>query len=76
MYAEVLTPVEHEGKRNAWAVFWQSITRVEPEKATPWLALRNSIGITLPIAIGLISGAVSSWSHRHNRGAERLLFRQ
>jgi uncharacterized membrane protein YccC len=60
MYAELLTSVKNEGKRSSWAVFWQSVTRVEPEKATPWLALRNSIGITLPLAIGLITGAVSS----------------
>jgi uncharacterized membrane protein YccC len=55
-----LSSVGNEGKRNPWVVFWQSVTRVESEKATPWLALRNSIGITLPIAIGLITGAVSS----------------
>src|ERR1700712_905503 len=43
-----------------WAGFWQTVIRYEGDKITPWLALRNSIGITLPLLFGVITGTLSS----------------
>ena len=45
---------------NRWQAFWQLLTRVQLEKLDPWIALRNAVGITLPIAAGVVMGAVRS----------------
>ncbi len=41
---------------NFRAAFWQSIIRYQPEKITPWLALRSALGVGLPLAAGVVSG--------------------
>ena len=38
--------------------FWRTLVRFDRNKLTPWIALRNSIGILLPIAIGLETGHI------------------
>ena len=38
--------------------FWRTVTRFEPEKMMPWLALRNAIGIGLPLAVGVALGHI------------------
>jgi uncharacterized membrane protein YccC len=43
-----------------WRAFWQLITKIQKDKLDPAIALRNSIGITVPIAIGIGTGAVAS----------------
>lgn len=43
-----------------WNSFWQTVTRYQAEKVTPWLGLRNAVGVTLPLALGLATGAVAS----------------
>lgn len=45
---------------NAWAAFRQSVFRFQTDKITPWLALRNTIGVALPLAAGAAFGAVST----------------
>ncbi|MCC6390944.1 MAG: FUSC family protein [Bryobacterales bacterium] len=37
--------------------FWQSIVRYQPDRITPWLALRSALGVGLPLAAGVLSGA-------------------
>jgi hypothetical protein len=32
--------------------FWKGVVRFEGEKAVLWLALRNTIGVALPLIIG------------------------
>src|SRR6185369_9653209 len=49
-----------ESKPAWWVTFWQTVIRYEGDKITPWLALRNSIGITLPLLFGAITGTLSS----------------
>ncbi len=40
-----------------WAAFRQSITRLEKSKITsPWIALRNSLAVALPLGIGIDAG--------------------
>ncbi len=41
---------------NAWSSLWQTITRVQRDKITPWIALRNSIGVGAPLLIGILTG--------------------
>lgn len=43
---------------NFWVALWQLITRVQRDKITPWQALRNSIGVTLPLVAGAIVNAM------------------
>jgi uncharacterized membrane protein YccC len=38
------------------AAFWETVTRFETAKVTPWLALRNALGVALPLAIGAAIG--------------------
>ncbi len=42
---------------NKWRTFWSTVTRYEADKVTPWLGLRNSIGVAAPIAIGIALGS-------------------
>src|SRR5260370_16912729 len=45
---------------NAWTAFWRSVVRFQVDKVAPWMALRNTLGVTLPLAVGVATGAVSS----------------
>ena len=45
---------------NAWKALWQVVVRFQADKVAPWLALRNTLGMVLPIAVGAATGAVSS----------------
>src|SRR5258708_23374135 len=45
---------------NAWMAFWRSLVRFQAEKVAPWLALRNTLGVALPLAAGVATGNVSS----------------
>ena len=44
------TASQHEGAARA---FWRVLTRFDSAKVSPYLALRNSIGVLLPLAAGL-----------------------
>src|SRR5690349_7085310 len=44
--------------RSASAAFWQSVRRFQSDKVNPWVALRNTIGIVTPIALGIGFGQV------------------
>lgn len=45
---------------SAWTAFWQNIVRFQWDKVSPWLALRNTLGVTLPLAAGAAFGLVGS----------------
>ena len=36
--------------------FWRTITRIDKTKINTWIAFRNSLGVALPLGIGLASG--------------------
>ncbi|MCU1259078.1 MAG: protein of unknown function YccS/YhfK [Bryobacterales bacterium] len=40
----------------SWTAFWRTVTKFERDKITPGLALRNSVGVVLPIAVGIAIG--------------------
>src|SRR5262245_52992657 len=42
------------------SAFWEILTRFERQKINPWIALRNAIGIVLPLAIGAAVGRSGS----------------
>jgi len=42
-------PVAHEGAARA---FWRVLTRFDSSKLSPYMALRNSIGVVLPLIVG------------------------
>ena len=42
-------PLPHEGTARA---FWRVLTRFDSSKLSPYLALRNSVGLVLPLAAG------------------------
>ena len=41
----------HE-RRSSWAAFRDNLLRFEAAKLSPWIGLRNAIGVALPLAIG------------------------
>ena len=43
---------------NSWAVLWDLIRRVQTDKISPWVGLRNALGVALPIAAGVAAGSV------------------
>ncbi len=44
---------------NPWASFWRTLTRFETEKIRPRIAIRNTVGVMLPLVLGGISGQTS-----------------
>jgi uncharacterized membrane protein YccC len=50
-------PAEH---LTAWASFWQTVTRYDAARVNPWLALRNAIGVALPLVAGVAGGQLSA----------------
>src|SRR5258707_7420338 len=49
-----------ETKPTWWITFWQTVIRYEADKVAPGLALRNALGITLPLLFGVITGSLAS----------------
>jgi uncharacterized membrane protein YccC len=45
---------------STWSAFWQTLVRYQSEKVAPWMALRNTIGVALPLAIGVELGRIPS----------------
>lgn len=43
-----------------WAAMWRALTRFDAGKLTPWLALRNTAGVLLPLVAGALSGNLLS----------------
>jgi uncharacterized membrane protein YccC len=43
-----------------WTVLWNTVKRVETAKIIPWIALRNTIGFTIPLILGVIFGQLSA----------------
>jgi len=50
---------EPAAKPNAWSAFWPNVVRFQSSKVTPWVALRNSIGLALPLIAGVATGQVA-----------------
>lgn len=48
-----------DSKPNTWVRFWQTVIRFQTEKMNLWLALRNTLGIVLPLMAGVELGMVS-----------------
>lgn len=44
---------------NAWRNFWQTIIRFDRAKVTPSIALRNTIGVVLPLILGALFNMTS-----------------
>src|SRR5882672_1059179 len=42
------------------SAFWNAVLHFDTGKISPWIALRNSLGVALPLAIGVIAGNPSS----------------
>jgi uncharacterized membrane protein YccC len=43
---------------SAWQAFWQNVIRFQIAKINPWMALRNTIGVTAPLVVGAASGSL------------------
>ncbi len=41
---------------NTWTALWQSVVRFQKGKITPWLALRNTLGVVIPLSAGVAFG--------------------
>jgi len=45
---------------SAWQAFWQNVIRFQIDKINPWMALRNTVGVTVPLVVGAASGSLSA----------------
>ena len=45
-------------KKGGWSNFWQIVVRYQPDKVSPWMAARNTVGVALPLAIGAGLGRI------------------
>ena len=43
-------------KPNPWVALWRTMIRFDTAKLAPWIALRNGIGMTLPLAVSVALG--------------------
>jgi uncharacterized membrane protein YccC len=41
---------------NKWQSFWRGVLHVDTTKMEPWIALRNSVGVAIPLAVGTAVG--------------------
>jgi uncharacterized membrane protein YccC len=41
---------------NRWRLFWQTVTKFDRGKIIPRIALRNALGVGIPLAAGLLTG--------------------
>src|SRR5260370_6496985 len=44
---------------NPWSTFWRSTVQFQSDKLNPWVALRNAVGVVLPLAAGVALGSPS-----------------
>jgi uncharacterized membrane protein YccC len=70
-------------KLSYWRQYWHKVLQFDHGKIEPWIALRNTLGVTLPLAVGAATGmplgglAVAtgalqvSYSDGHNPYAQR-----
>src|SRR3954452_80876 len=49
----------HEG-RTSWSAFRENVQRFQWERITPWIGVRNGVGVLLPLAIGVLLRAPGS----------------
>jgi uncharacterized membrane protein YccC len=45
-----------EAHRNAWRQYWRKVLQFDKGRMNPWVALRNAIGVALPLAVGVALG--------------------
>jgi uncharacterized membrane protein YccC len=50
------TKVTTTPRPNKWQSFWRGALRVDTAKMEPWIALRNAVGVSLPLAAGIAMG--------------------
>jgi uncharacterized membrane protein YccC len=48
-----VNPPMLEKHRNAWGEYWHKVFRFDHGRMEPWIALRNAIGVTLPLAVSV-----------------------
>lgn len=48
--------VEQKRHPGPWLTYWRKIVRFDAGKLEPWLALRNTAGVLVPLAAGIVSG--------------------
>jgi uncharacterized membrane protein YccC len=41
---------------NKWQTFWRGVLHVDTAKMEPWIALRNAMGVAIPLAVGIAIG--------------------
>ena len=48
---------EAPARIDKWQSFWRGVFHVDTSKLDPWIALRNAVGVSAPLAIGIAIGA-------------------
>lgn len=43
-------------KANRWLLFWRTVTKFDRGKIIPLIALRNALGVAIPLVVGLLTG--------------------
>src|SRR6185312_8682886 len=41
---------------NRWRIFWRTVTKFDRGKIIPLIALRNALGVGIPLAAGILTG--------------------
>lgn len=49
-------PEQPEAKPSAWTAFWRTVVRFDALQLKPWVALRNALGVAIPLVIGQAAG--------------------
>jgi len=54
-----MTPAPEATRPNAWLAFRQSVVHFDAAKMNPWLGLRNTLGVALPLFAGIALHSLS-----------------
>lgn len=49
-------PSGQAARPGAWKTFWRGVAKFQTSRINPWLALRNTIGVAAPLAVGAATG--------------------
>jgi uncharacterized membrane protein YccC len=49
----------HQDRPNSWVALWRLAIRFDKSKVAPWIGFRNSLGVAIPLILGVLTGHIA-----------------